>query len=36
MNNRERLQAAFDLNETNRLPVMGGWLAWPAHVAARR
>jgi len=34
MNNHERLQAAFDMRKTDRLPVMGGWLAWPAHVAA--
>ena len=32
MNHKERLQAAFDLREPDRTPVLGGWLAAPGHI----
>jgi hypothetical protein len=32
MNNRERLETAFDLKEPDRTPILGGWLACPEYI----
>lgn len=32
MSKRERLEAAFALEETDRTPILGGWLACPEHI----
>ena len=29
---RERLEAAFELNEPDRTPILGGWIACPEHI----
>lgn len=31
---RARLEAAFDLRQADRPPILGGWLAAPAHIQA--
>lgn len=34
MTPRQRLDAAFDLKETDRTPILGGWIACPEHICA--
>jgi len=34
MSSRERLDAVFDLQEPDRTPVLGGWIACPEHIMA--
>jgi len=34
MTHAERLRAAFNLQQPDRLPALGGWLAWPPTMAA--
>jgi hypothetical protein len=34
MHNRTRLEAAFNLQQPDRAPILGGWLAAPEHVQA--
>lgn len=34
MTSRERLEAAFDLREPDRTPILGGWIACPEHIMA--
>lgn len=34
MTPRQRLDAAFDLLETDRTPILGGWIACPEHICA--
>lgn len=33
MNHRERLEAAFRLQEPDHTPILGGWIACPEHIA---
>jgi len=32
MSKRERLEAAFELKEPDRTPILGGWIACPEHI----
>ena len=34
MTPRERLDAAFNLKEPDRTPILGGWIACPEHICA--
>ncbi|HHX65405.1 MAG TPA: hypothetical protein GX702_11005 [Chloroflexi bacterium] len=34
MSSRERLEAVFTLQEPDRTPILGGWIACPEHIAA--
>ena len=34
MTKRQRLEAALDLKEPDRTPILGGWIACPAHIMA--
>ena len=34
MTKRERLEAAFALQDTDRTPILGGWIAAPEHIMA--
>ncbi len=31
---RERLESVFNLEEPDRTPVLGGWIAYPDHIMA--